>query len=141
MMKLTYFVYLLIAVWQDIKVQKISVWVYAIFGAVGILENFILHENAWREAVLAMLPGLLLLFLTKCSRGAIGSGDGWFFLISSVYLGLWGTVAVFIYGLLFCSACSLGIVVWGFTAGVSVKKMRLPFLPFLMPAWFLVTLL
>lgn len=134
-MKITYFIYLLAVSWQDLKSRKIPVWIFICFGAVGILENILWKENGWMEAASALLPGFLLLILTRCSRGAIGAGDGYFFLVSAVYLGFWNTAALLFYGLLFCSAFCMGIVVWGVISNVSVRKLRLPFLPFLLPAW------
>lgn len=72
--------------------------------------------------------------------GAIGMGDGLFFIVSAIFLGFWTSIALLLFGLMFCSACSLGIVCWGIAAGVNVRKKRLPFLPFLLPAWILVRL-
>lgn len=140
-MRLTYTIYLLTASWQDLKNHKISVWLYALFGAVGLVENYIWNEIGWGAAVAALFPGLILLMLTKCTGGAVGAGDGWFFLASAPYLGFWNTTALLFYGLLFCSACCLGLIVWGVTSGMNVRKMRLPFLPFLIPAWCCVMLL
>ncbi|MEF9954215.1 MAG: prepilin peptidase [Clostridium sp.] len=134
-MKLTYTLYLLIASWQDLKNRKIAVWLYVVFAITGVLENILWQEFTWGEVVAAMIPGGLLLLLTKCSRGAIGSGDGWFFVVSAVYLGFWNITALLLYGLMCCSICCLGIIVWGSAAGIPVRKMRLPFLPFLFPVW------
>lgn len=140
-MRLTYTIYLLAASWQDFRHHKISVWLYTFFGVVGLVENFLFRQTRWGEAAAALIPGMILLLLTKCSRGAIGAGDGWFFIASAVYLGFWNTMALLFYGLMFCSACCMGMVVWGFASGVNVRKMRLPFLPFLLPAWVCITLL
>lgn len=140
-MRLTFTIYLLAASWQDLRRHKISVWLYALFGGLGLLENYIFKEIGWGEAAAALLPGLILILLTKCTRGAVGAGDGWFFLASAAYLGFWNTTALLFYGLLFCSICCLLMVVWGFTSGINVRKMRLPFLPFLIPAWYFVMFL
>lgn len=140
-MEITYFIYLLAAAWLDLKKRRIPVWLFAAFGAVGILEHIRWGGTGWAETAAAMLPGLVLLLLTRCCGGGIGAGDGYFFLVSAVYLGFRNTIAVFCCGLLFCSVCCLFIVAWGAMTGVSVRKKKLPFLPFMLPAWAWVVLL
>lgn len=139
-MTITYTVYLMLAVWRDLRYRKIPMWLYTIFGLGGIIINFLWTKVGWWEVLSALLPGFLLLLLTKCTRGAIGAGDGLFFLVSAVYLGFWNTIELLLYGLIFCGICCMGIMAWGFMAGVNVRKWRLPFLPFLLPAWILMGL-
>lgn len=42
----------------------------------------------------ALIPGILLLVLSKITKGAVGQGDGFFFLVSGMYLGFWDNVAL-----------------------------------------------
>lgn len=139
-MKLAFLLFLILASWQDLKSRRISVWLYLVFQIIGIIMNFIWKDIRWGEAAAAMIPGVCLLMLSCLSRGAIGMGDGLFFIVSAIFLGFWTSIALLLFGLMFCSACSLGIVCWGIAAGVNVRKKRLPFLPFLLPAWILVRL-
>lgn len=134
-MTTTYTIYLALAAWKDLKYRKIPMWLYIIFGLAGMAINFLRMEIGWLEVLASLLPGALLLLLTKCSRGAVGAGDGLFFLVSAVYLGFWNTIELLLYGLIFCSTCCLGMLVWGIVTGVDVRKWKLPFLPFLLPAW------
>lgn len=136
--------FLLLAAWKDFKRRRIPIWLYVFFGVIGAgvklfvsarSGQFCRPNQEWVWAVAAFLPGLLLLLLTKVSRGGVGAGDGWFFVTAAFYLGLWKTLALLFYGLLFCSLCSLGMITWGMMKGISVRKKRLPFLPFLIPAW------
>lgn len=82
----------------------------------------------------AVVPGIFLMAVSKCSRGAVGAGDGLFFIVSGLYLGFWKNVALLLYGLLFCSAWGCGMFLWGIFAGKKVGDMELPFLAFLVPA-------
>lgn len=146
-MKLTFTIYLLLASWQDLRKRQIKVWLYILFGIAGIVEYCLWGRTA--ESVVQTLiqvltgttPGLFLLLVTKCSRGAIGAGDGWFFVTAALYMEVWSVVALLFYGLIFCSACCLGMVVWGIVSGVNIRKRRLPFLPFLVPAWIWINIL
>lgn len=141
-MSLIFTGFLLVAAWQDFRSRKIQVWLYLCFGAAGLLAAVMGGEGGvltpgrgWLGIAAAVLPGLCLLLLSHLSRGGIGSGDAWFFMVAALYLELWEMLALLFYGLLFCSTCSLGIVTWGMASGVNVRKKRLPFLPFLIPAW------
>lgn len=144
-MRSVFSIFLLAAAWQDLKSRRIQIWLYICFGAIGLcvsLFPWIGQGNAspgsfvW--AASAVIPGLLLLLISRVSRGGVGMGDGWFFVAAAFYLGLWKTLALLFYGLFFCSICSLGMITWGMVRGIGVRKRKLPFLPFLVPAWFLI---
>lgn len=134
-MKLAYSIFILACAWYDIRTKKIPVWLFAAFGAVGMAGVVIGGNVNAGELFAACLPGILLLLLTFCTRGAAGAGDGCFFLISACYLGFTGTMLLFLYGLLLCGACGLGMAVWGITHGINAGRMRLPFVPFILPVW------
>lgn len=131
----TYTVYALLAAWQDLRHRGVSRWVYLVFAGIGAVQIGFRGVVSLPAAGAAMLPGILLLLLTRCSRGAIGAGDGYFFLVSAFYLSMRDITLLLCFGLLLCTACCLGIVVWGCIAGVNVRKKRLPFLAFVFPAW------
>lgn len=141
-MRILFTVFLLSAAWQDLRSRKISIWLYIVFGIAGICGNLFggvsqaaAGTTEWMEIAAAVIPGFFLLLVTHWSEGGIGSGDGWFFVVAALYLKFWITLALLFYGLMCCSACSLGMVVWGMASGINVRKKRLPFLPFLIPAW------
>lgn len=144
-MKSIFSIFLLTAAWQDLKSRRIQIWLYIFFGAVGVCVNLFSWSGKgtpsfgsflWTAA--AVIPGLFLLLLSRVSRGGVGTGDGWFFVTAAFYLGVWKILALLFYGLFFCSLCSLGMITWGMVSGISVRKRKLPFLPFLVPAWFLI---
>lgn len=135
-MELVYSIFLLLSAWYDLRTAKIPIWLLVLFGTTGALG---LLTGAWQEysgVLAAFLPGIFLLLVTICTGGAAGAGDGCFFIVSACYLGSYGTIVLFLCGLFFCGTCSLGMAAWGFIHGINARKMRLPFLPFIIPAWF-----
>ena len=134
MMNVLYSIFLMTASWQDAKSRKIPIWLFALFGAIGAAVR-ILGKQAGMADTAAFLPGLFLLAVCACTGGAVGAGDGCFFLVSACFLTPGCTVLLFLCGLLCCGACSLGMFTWGFVRKIDAGKIRLPFLPFLIPAW------
>ena len=88
------------------------------------------------EIVLAMIPGITLLLIGLLTRGLLGEGDGWFFIVSGFFLGWQECVMLLISGQIFCGIFGLAIMVGAQigTGRESIRKLRLPFLPFLLPA-------
>lgn len=88
------------------------------------------------EIVLAMIPGIMLLLLGMLTRGLLGEGDGWFFIVSGFFLGWQECVMLLISGQIFCGIFGLAIMVGAQigTGRENIRKLRLPFLPFLLPA-------
>lgn len=141
MIKILFGSFLFLSAWYDLRDRQIPANLYWFFAAVGVgVLLFGWMQNGSRAAVwmpflAALLPGGFLLVLTFLTGGDIGAGDGCFFLVSACYLPLTKLLFLLVAGLLFCSALSLGMTVWGFVCGINVRKIRLPFLPFLFPAW------
>ena len=142
-MRLAFLVYLITAAWQDFKYRSIRFYVFAGFGiAGGVLRfTFLCMEcsipGSWQPAVadtvMALGIGGGLLVLSVLTRQAVGVGDGWFFVVSALYLGFWKNVLLLAGGLLICFCYCSGLLVWGRLHRVSVRKRKIPFLPFLIP--------
>lgn len=143
MIRMIYSLFLLQTAWHDLRKRQIPIWIFLLFGAVGVCA-LLLPLSAWPgvrgmgtgiTGIAGFLPGIALLSITACTRGQIGSGDGFFFLVSALYLSVRSLLLLLSFGLIFCSAFCLGMVIWGAWSGINVRSMRLPFLPFLIPAW------
>ena len=130
-----FFVFLGTAAWQDLRTRSISLEVLAGGAAVGII-TCIWKERLPGEIVLAMIPGIMLLLIGMLTRGLLGEGDGWFFIVSGFFLGWQECVMLLISGQIFCGIFGLAIMVGAQigTGSENIRKLRLPFLPFLLPA-------
>ncbi|MCB7318138.1 prepilin peptidase [Lacrimispora sp. 210928-DFI.3.58] len=128
------------AAWQDARKRSISVRTFQIAGMAGIAVR--MWEVCWKgeelmavmaEGALALLPGIFLLLLSAVTEEAIGKGDGWFFLISGIYLGYPGNLLLLGGSLLLCFPVSLYLFLKGVREGRRTGAVRLPFLPFVFP--------
>lgn len=147
------FVFLAAAAWQDFRKKAVQRWVYGLFGAAAMVWNLAelwmvlkaagvdgeavfpggYHDVfAWLTGrVSGCLPGLGLLAAGRMSRGCIGVGDGWFFLVSGLLLSPaqnWGLLCS---GVMLCGLYALGLLVYGQVRGeLGFGKRTIPFLPF-----------
>lgn len=95
----------------------------------GAIFRLAAGPGNWETAAGCLLPGLGVLGLSRGSRGAIGSGDGWVLLAVGWFLGGWHTFQLLWGGLLLAS-------LWAVTVFFRKRnrKERLPFIPFLWAA-------
>lgn len=84
----------------------------------------------------AMAIGCVLLLLAAVTREAVGKGDGWFFIVSGIYLGFWRNLAL-LWGSLVLSIIIGGVIL---ASGLKKKggivnagKQTLPFLTLAVP--------
>ncbi|MDO5407828.1 MAG: prepilin peptidase [Eubacteriales bacterium] len=131
--------FLLLAAAQDLERKQVDIWIYLLFGgaavAGGIGRQLAGGEACgWLEYLGGVCPGIVLLAASAVSRGGIGAGDGWFFLVSGLYLGFWENLMMLCYGTLFCGIFCLGYLVWcRFRQIQNGGKRVVPFLPFVVP--------
>lgn len=134
-------VFLAIAVGQDLKKQRVDLWVYGVFGSLAFLlaagrQLRGMTGFQWQEYIGGISLGLMLLGIGMISRGSVGMGDGLFFLVSGMILKLPENMLLLSYGLLLCGLYSLGYLVWLRFRAIGIRTMRaqmIPFLPFLVP--------
>lgn len=131
--QVAFLLFLLSAAWQDVRQRTISVWTYWGFGAIACLLMMIGGRNWDIETTGAVAIGIILLLFGRWTGWSIGEGDGWFFVVAGIYLGFWANLALLFYGLLLCGFYCLGVVVWGWMYKLNVRKLKVPFLPFLLP--------
>lgn len=142
--------YLLAAAWQDGRKKEIPVWIFwagglAALGLSGYQTACALLHGAgaeqewvkiWTEGAAGSLPGVALLLLGKMTGGAVGAGDGCFFLIAGLFLGLENTVLLLCGSILLCGSWALWLLCRGLICGnTQAGKMTLPFLPFAGISW------
>ena len=131
-----FFGFLGIAAWQDLKTRSIRLEVLLI----GILAGILIclsNNRTPQEVLISMIPGGILLLISIATGGLLGEGDGYFFLVSGLFLTWRELLFLFVCGEFFCSIFGLAMLVgtgMGNRKILSSGKMRLPFLPFLVPA-------
>lgn len=135
MKEMLFLIFLAVAAWQDMRDKEIDAWLYVVFGGLIWFGKLCFDGpvELWREAVNAV-PGIALVLLSRLSGGAVGEGDGWFFVVAGVALGVWNAVALFFMSLFLCCLWCAGMAVWGWRRRISVRRKTVPFLPFVLPA-------
>lgn len=88
------------------------------------------------SALVACLPGMAVLMLSKMSRGGIGAGDGLILIATGLWTDLLHVCLVLVVGLFIASGFAAVCMVRG-----SVRRKEIPFVPFLFGAHLCVWLL
>ena len=119
-----------IGAWQDMRNHRIKLSLIVMSAAAGavlrcmyiVLDAAIIYRDSGHkipsdlvsgqiiDTAMAMAVGAGLLFLSRITNEAVGKGDGWFFLLSMV------------------------LVFKGIIQGTDRGRLRIPLLPFLIPA-------
>lgn len=120
-------VFLGINTWVDMRQKRISLLSVAVFGIAGILYQ-ILYGRGMPLALLGLIPGLILLLVSKTTGEAMGMGDGLVILVLGLYLGWSGAVEVLLLAL-FLSAFWAGFLLTAIKKG---RNYEFPFAPFVL---------
>ncbi len=124
---------------EDLRSKSIRIDGVLLFGSVGLFLGFVQNGMSWdtvEKLVLACIPGIGLLFLSKLWPGAIGEGDGLIFLVTGVYLGGTenGMLCYLAFGL--AAVVGLGLSFWkNFWQKVKGNDQGYPFVPFVFSAF------
>lgn len=126
--------FLAAAAWQDLRNKSVSVWLYLGYGAVAGVIRLTGGEPVL-QALSGGLVGVVLLAAGWLTVGAIGIGDGLFFVVSGLYLSFYDNVRLLLYGILWGGIFCLFLFLHGKKHGINIRRMTVPFLPFLIPGW------
>mgnify|MGYP000009399253 FL=1 len=144
-----FLMFLLAAAWQDFGTKQVSTELLWLSGTAALVcqslsvlclafmkeagaEEAVLpfFLNAWGPYLAGVLPGAALLVLSRLGCG-IGVGDGVFFLVSGLLLGLRHNLLFLCGTILCCGLFGLGYYVWSRMKGnYGAGKIELPLLPF-----------
>ena len=72
-------------------------------GVLGLGLSIALKRSCI-QIVISCGIGVVLLLLNKCTDGGIGEGDGWFFVVSGLYMDWQDNLQLFLSGLFLCFA-------------------------------------
>lgn len=132
--KVLFGIFLLAAAWEDGREKAVSLWLFKAAGVAGVLLA-LLQGDMGAERLLSCMVGVGLLLLSRLTDEAIGMGDGYFFVVSGLFLSVLLNLKLLFYGTFLNGIACGGIYVWGLLWGRDVKKKTVPFLPFLVPVW------
>lgn len=108
-------------------------WGYGMAGAIGRVV-YLMQKNSGFEGIrdwaASAAVGVCLLLISHAVDGAVGEGDGWYFVVTGFFVPWNVNLGLLCYGLLLCCVYAIGIIIWGVIKGVSVRGKRIPFLPF-----------
>ena len=113
--------------WIDIQKKQISLVSVGFFMAVGILYECVV-QNKNPDVFWGLLPGAVLLGVSKLSREALRMGDALLMLVLGIYLGLEAALDVLLLAL-FLAAVWAGILI---VVGKKGRNYAFPFVPFLL---------
>lgn len=127
-----FLIILVCGVWQDMRYRSVSRSFLILSGAAGGLL-YAASGYGWSRMLLSSAVGIVLLGLSILTDGGIGEGDGWFFVVTGLFLNPAENVILFLSGVVFCSVYSLTLAAAAFAGGRNIRRRKLPFLPYLLP--------
>lgn len=116
----------------DLKRKRVVVPVVVLFGAMAVLYRLWCGNGAF-ELLVGLVPGMLLLLVSYCTRESIGRGDGMVLCALGIYCGCRKILAIL--GMALLLAAMLAIVLLALRR--VGRKTELPFLPCLCAAYLL----
>lgn len=158
---MSFFLYIVAAAWQDGRRKAVSGW-FLLFFFVHFIVSQVCHRifredmdmqqaSLWFRGMAAdssvsylwagCLIGAALFLISRITDGALGQGDGLFFLIAGIYLGFWKNLFLLVSALFFCSITGLVYMILGRLKGKDYRKRTLPLLVFTVPAGILLACL
>lgn len=121
---------------SDIKCGKIPVWLPASLS-VFLIALMVWQSKAFPTKMLfAILPGLILIIISKVSKELIGMGDGIMVIFSGVLSGYKEAIMILSVALIFAAVFSLILLVMK----KANRKTKIRFVPFLLVSHSLVAI-
>ena len=112
---------------SDWRKKEIPVYLLMIMGVDVLLLSVCCGGQSIGSRALGAGIGLLFLIVGKCTKEAIGYGDGWLILLLGIYLGAVQLIQLLLAASLMAGVCAL-FSLWKRRWN---KKATLPFVPFL----------
>ncbi len=116
--------------WIDVKKKELPISLLGTSGAAGLLLCLLTKELSLSGMLGGMCIGGILCVCALVSRDNIGLGDGFLFVVTGIYLGLWGNLVLLFLAVISCAAAG-GILV---LLKKCTRKQTLPFAPFVLAA-------
>lgn len=117
----------------DLRYKEVPAVGLSVFGLAVLIYRLCMGE-AWYSLLTGVVPGVVLLLVSLCTKESIGYGDGLMLLVLGVFCGLQKTVAILGMALVLIALAAIVLLVLH-KAG---RKTELPFLPFVFAGYLLV---
>ena len=114
---------------QDLRKREILLFPTAAAGAAGIYWQMLEVHRQVPILFCDMLPGLLLICLSRATRGKLGAGDGLLVWTVGIWLGFFEILGILVWGFLLAGGAAILIVI------LKSGKREIPFIPFLLAAF------
>ena len=111
-------VFMAVCTITDIRKKEIPVAVVALSGLALLFYVIFGGKKQWMDILYSLMPGMLLLMLSYCTRESIGYGDGLVVLVIGICMGM---------GICIAAICAAALLALRKAGG----KSRIPFVPFL----------
>lgn len=118
---------------EDLKNRRIRIDWFLLFGIVGLVL-FYKSEGTLVTYILAAVPGILTLLLSRFFHMHIGEGDAFLLLDAAFYMPLPLLLQIIVFSLILCSAYALAVCAYCFVQGKHAGKQGIPFAPFFLLA-------
>lgn len=136
-MRWFWFACLTLAAVSDKRTRSVSCRLLAVCGLCGFLYGW---STGITEHLAGVLAGVVMLVLGKLTRGAMGSGDGWFILASAGYLTAEEMWVLLLGGFGVSFMLAVGLILMRVRRGKAVRDDTIPFLTCMWPVglWILI---
>ena len=114
----------------DVKSRNLPTFWMKVFLLEGLLGS-IWWKGIGLDLFLALLPGLLVFFLSKITRGSIGEGDAILIFLTGWFLSAGKVWQMLCYGVFFSALCALFL----FFIAKKGRHYEMPFVPFLLAGY------
>ena len=117
----------------DLKKREINIVLPIITGVFFAIFMFLSDDVSFLSSLIGLAEGVLLIALSFITDGQIGSGDGIILAATGLMLGWKDNLIMFFFSCLISAFVAIGLM------GIKKadKKTKIPFIPFMVPGFFL----
>ena len=139
---LLYVLFFLAAAACDLKKKSVPVllFILALFTGIPCFLYPYLHAGAsvtnimLIRKLIGFLPGCLLLALSLLTQGALGIGDGFFLILSALFLSFREILILLLIGILVSAIVSILMIILAHFRQNRLRHQSIPFIPCMLPA-------
>ncbi len=119
---------------EDLISKRVNISSLALFALAGVIIRLCILKDSYLSILAGTAIGVVLLIVSKLSKGQLGMGDGAVLIVTGIYLGFWSNTALlWLASLLSGVVC---LVLWLFLH--KDKTYTVPFVPFLLVAYMII---